>query len=149
MNQMHRKFQRLLAMGPRIRLSLRRGGLKSSIRRATVKIASRLGWDIANSYLDWVEDHTPSASALAAQRRWARTAPDLPGFTLVLRSDAEIQTNLSRTLRSLRRQTYCHWSTVLLRAEADASAVTLLQIGSDCDFVGIMRGRHSLARSAV
>ena len=43
------------------------------MRRATVKIAGRLGWDIANSYLDWVEDHTPSASALAAQRRWART----------------------------------------------------------------------------
>jgi hypothetical protein len=48
-----------------------------------VKIAGRLGWDIANPYLDWVEDHTPSASALAAQRRWARTTPDLCKFTLV------------------------------------------------------------------
>ena len=69
------------------------------MRRATVKIAGGLGWDIANPYLDWVEDHTPSASALAAQRRWARTTPDLPRFTLVLRSDAKMRTNLSRTLR--------------------------------------------------
>ena len=78
------------------------------------------------------------------------TTPDLPRFTLVLRPDAKMRTNLSRTLRTLRRQTYCHWSTVVLRAEADASAVTLSQIGSDCDYVGIMlRGRHSLARSVV
>ena len=89
--------------------------------------------------------YTPSASALAAQRRIAPTTPDLPRFTLVLRSDAEMRTNLSRTLRSLRRQTYCHWSTVVLRAEADASAVTLTQIGSESDFVGIMR-RATLSR---
>ena len=149
MNQLHRKLQRLLALGPRIRLSLRRRGLKSFMRRATVKIAGRLGWDIANPYLDWVEDHTPSASALAAQRRWARTTPDLPRFTLVLRSDAEMRTNLSRTLRTLRRQTYCHWSTVVLRAEADASAVTLSQIGSECDFVGIMRAGDTLSPEAL
>ena len=114
-----------------------------------MKIADRLGWDIANSYLDWVEDHTPSASALAAQRRSARTAPDLPRFTLVVRSDAEMQTNLSRTLRSLRRQTYCHWSTVVLRAEADASGVTLSKIDSDCDFVGIMRAGDTLSPEAL
>ena len=71
--------------------------------------------------------------------------PDLPRFTLVLRPDAEMRTNLSRTLRTLRRQTYCHWSTVVLRAKADASAVTLSQIGSNCDFVGIMR-RATLSR---
>ena len=112
MKQLHKKLQRLLALGPRIRSSLRRRGLKSFMRRATVKIAGRLGRDIANPYLDWVEDHTPSASALAAQRRYAHTTPDLPRFTLVLRSDAEMRTNPSRTLRSLRRQTYCHWSTV-------------------------------------
>ncbi len=114
-----------------------------------MKIAGRLGWDIANSYLDWVEDHTPSASALAAQRRWARTTPDLPRFTLVLRSDAEMRTNLSRTLRTLRRQTYRYWSTVVLRAEADASAVTLSQIGSDCDYVGIMRAGDTLSPEAL
>jgi len=119
------------------------------MRRATVKIAGRLGWDIANPYLDWVEDHTPSASALAAQRRWARTTPDLPRFTLVLRSDAEMRTNLLHTLRTLRRQTYCHWSTVVLRAEADASAVTLSQIGSECDFVGIMRAGDTLSPEAL
>jgi len=114
-----------------------------------VKIAGRLGWDIANPYLDWVVDHTPSASALAAQRRWARTTPDLPRFTLVLRTDAKMRTNLSRTLRSLRRQTYRHWSTVVLRAEADASAVTLSQIASDCDFVGIMRAGDTLSPEAL
>ena len=101
MTQLHKKLQRLLALGPRIRLYLRRRGLKSFMRRATVKIARRLGRDIANHYLDWVEDHTPSASALAAQRRWARTAPDLPRFTLVLRPDAKMRTNLSRTLAHL------------------------------------------------
>jgi len=116
MNPLHRKLQRLFALGPRIRLSLRRRGLKSFMRHVTVKIAGRLGWDIDNRYLDSVEYHTASASALAAQRRWARTAPELPRFALVLRSGAEMGTNLSRTLRSLRRQTYCHWSTVVLSA---------------------------------
>jgi hypothetical protein len=149
MRQLHRKLQRLLALGPRIRLSLRRRGLKSFMRRATVKIAGRLGWDIANPYLDWVEDHTPSASALAAQRRWERATPDLPRFTLVLRTEAKTRTNLSRTLRSLRHQTYCHWSTVVLRAEADASAVTLSQIGSDCDYVGNMRAGDTLSPEAL
>jgi GT2 family glycosyltransferase len=119
------------------------------MRRATVKIAGRLGWDIANPYLDWVRDQIPSASALAAQRRWARTTPDLPRFTLILRPDAKMRTNLSRTLRSLRRQTYCHWSTVVLRAEADVSAVTLSQIGSECDFVGIMRVGDTLSPEAL
>jgi len=149
MKQLHWKLHRLLALGPRIRLSLRRRGLKSFMRRATVKIAGRLGWDIADSYLDWVEDHTLSASSLAAQRLWARTAPDLPRFTLVLRTDGKMRTNLSRTLRALRRQTYCHWSTVVLKTEADASPVTLTQIGSDCDFVGILRAGDTLSPEAL
>ena len=155
MNRIHRKLQRLLALGPRIRLDLRRRGLKSFIRRATVKIAGRLGGHIPKAYLDWIEyqewvgNHTPSTSALAAQRRWARTTPDLPVFTLVLRTDPEVGTNLSRTLRSLRRQTYSRWSTVLLSAKADASAVTLSQLGSDCDFVGIMRAGDTLSPEAL
>ena len=149
MNKVHRKLERLLALGPRIRLSLRRRGLKSFMRHVIVKIAGRLGWDIANPYLDSVEYHTASASALAAQRRWARTAPELPRFALVLRSDAEMATNLSRTLRSLRRQTYCHWSTVVLRAEAVASTVTLWQISPECDFVAIMRAGDTLSPEAL
>jgi hypothetical protein len=83
MRQLHWNLHRLLALGSRIRLSLCRRGLKSFLRRATVKIAGRLGRDIVNSYLDWVEVHTPSASALAAQHRWAGTTPDLCKLTLV------------------------------------------------------------------
>jgi GT2 family glycosyltransferase len=149
MHSIREKLNRVLTLAPRIRYHFQHKGLTSVIRRVTGRIAHWLGWDIDFSYLDWVADHTTPASALAAQRRWARTTPYVPRFTLVISSSTKIGSNLSRTLRGLRRQTYYHWSTVVLKVEADASAVTRSQVGSESDFVGIMRAGDTLSPEAL
>ena len=119
------------------------------MRRATVKIAGRLGWDIANP--TWIGSRItlprlPLLLPSAVGRAPRRTFPGSPWSSVPMQRCGRI----SRVLcRSLRRQTYCHWSTVVLRAEADASAVTLSQIGSECDFVGILRAGDTLSPEAL
>ena len=86
---------------------------------------------------------------LAAQRRWARTGAGLPSFTLIFRTTVDFQRNLARSLKSLRRQTYPHWSMDLLEdgTQAVASASSANERGSD--FVGFMRAGDTLCPEAL
>ena len=63
---------------------------------------------------------------LAAQRRWARTEAGLPSFTLMIRTAVDSQRNLARSLKSLRRQTYPHWSIVLLEDGTQARGLGII-----------------------
>ena len=73
-----------------------------------------------------------------------------PRFTLVLRPDAKMRTNLSRTLRHLAASNVLSLvHRAFNGAEADASAATLSQIGSECDFVGFMRAGDTLSPEAL
>jgi len=94
-----------------------------------------LGWSSADlgreldrsyAYQDWVEDHPTWALDLAAQRRWARTEAGLPSFTLMIRTAVDSQRNLARSLKSLRRQTYPHWSIVLLEDGTQARGLGII-----------------------
>ena len=67
---------------------LRRKGFRSLARRVSIRIARQFGWDI--SYQAWVWSHSPSRSELSAQRRWARTTPGLPHFTLMIRPTGKL-----------------------------------------------------------
>lgn len=144
MTQMHKSLQRLLTLGPRIRSSLRRRDLRALVRRAGVKIARRLGRDLSDAYMDWVEDQAPSAAALAAQRRWSRTASGAPRFALLILGDGVGRAKLRRTMRSLRRQTYGHWTAAVLGPGGAAAA-----IGAGDDFMGFLRAGDTLSPEAL
>jgi GT2 family glycosyltransferase len=159
MTEYQTTYRRMIAQAVRIRSALRRRGLSYLAHQAWAKVGQRLGWgstdanrglDIHHSYQDWVADHPPWALDLAAQRRWARTTTGLPAFSLLILPGVDSRKNLSRTLRSLRRQTYPYWSTVILEDEAHTPQ-TVSQSVEDrgCDFVGIMRAGDTLSPEAL
>src|SRR4051812_9171486 len=149
MSESQSTYQRMLTSGARIHSALRRRGLRAMGRRAWVRIARCLGRDIADPYRDWIEDHAPSRSDLAVQRRWSRTAPGLPNFLLIIRPHGERRTYLSHTLRSLRRQTYPHWSTLILAEDPAPSSIALPLGGPAYDYVGIIAVGDTLSPEAL
>src|SRR4051794_33272273 len=137
MTEVQTTRRRMIAHAVRIRSALRRRGFLYLAREACAKIGRRLGWALTNpaggldnhySYQDWVLDHPAWALDLAAQRRWARTTRGLPVFTLVIRPAADSRANLSRTLKSLRHQTYPYWSTVIPNDDAHTPAMGLSSV---------------------
>ncbi len=149
MIQYRTKLHRLLSLAPRIRLSLQRRGLRALARRSTVKIAHRLGWEIADPYQDWVEDTLPEARALTAQRHWSNTTRGLLSLTLIIRSASGSRAKLARTLRTLRQQTYGHWSTVVL-ADGDSEQELSQQLSeSGADFLGVLEAGDTLSPEAL
>ncbi len=158
MSEFHTTYRSMVALALLIRSALRCKGLRYLARRAWSKIGLKLGWSNAGlgrelgrtyTYQDWVKDHPTWALDLAAQRRWARTGAGLPSFTLMIRTAVDSQRNLARSLKSLRRQTYPHWSMVLLEdgTQAAASASSASERGSD--FVGFMRAGDTLSPEAL
>ena len=150
MNQLHRKFQRLLALGPRIRLSLRRGGLKSfnAASHREDRRSARLGHRQPVPGLGRGSYSLGFRSCCPAPLGAHHAGPSQVHLGPPFRCK-DANESLAYSAATLRRQTYCHWSTVVLRAEADASAVTLSQIGSECDYVGIMRAGDTLSPEAL
>jgi GT2 family glycosyltransferase len=151
--------RRMIAQVVRIRSALRRRGFLYLAQQAWARIGRRLGWALTDPareldnhywYQDWVLDHPAWALDLAAQRRWARTTKGLPVFSLLIRPTVGSPMNLSRTLRSLRRQTYPHWSTVILKDDVQTPAIASSLVSAErCEYVGIMRSGDTLSAEAL
>ncbi len=147
-------------------------GWRAFLRRGTVKVARRMGRDWHDAYQDWVEDTAPSSVELAAQRRWSASDKDRPLITLVVRAEGRPSQDLSRTIHSIRRQTYPHWRLIVVGAvdrppltvdhrkrrfvivgaapSADIrSRLAEALRGSHGDYVGIMRAGDTLSPEAL
>ena len=91
--------------------------------------SSQVGWVGTSPTRTWIGSRIvlPQLPLLLPSAVGCGTTPEHPKFTLLLRTDSKTRTNLSRTLSSLRRQTYDHWSSVVFRAQADASAASFFR----------------------
>ena len=128
--------------------AIKNRGVRVATRRAWVRLARRFGHDLSDPYLDWIEDHTPRRTELAAQRRWpfGRTN-DLPRIGLMIRMEGRSSKELRRTLRSLRSQTYSHWTHWILTTTSNAAGKFMN--GLACDYLGIMEAGDCLSPEAL
>ncbi len=159
MTEIQTTRRRMIAQAVRIRSALRRRGFLYLARLAWAKLGYRLGWGITDpdrqldtnySYHDWAQDHPKWALDQASQRRWARTTKLRPEFILLIRPSVDSRMSLSRTIWSLRRQTYPYWSTMILKDDAHTPATASSSVsGPGCNFVGIMRAGDTLSPEAL
>ena len=124
----------------------RRGGLAETLHRGWKKVRHRLGWVPSDAYQNWIEENRPRFDDLARQRRWAKNTEGLPRILLLITTAGCSQEDITRTERSLRRQTYPLWSPIHVES---LCSVESLQRASDDSRVRLRGGdegwRHALA----
>src|SRR5271166_2705939 len=127
----------------------RRSGPAEMLHRGWKRVRRRLGWVSSDDYQTWIEENRPRFYDLARQRRWARNTEGLPRILLLITTAGCSQEDITRTERSLRRQTYPLWTPIHVES---LSCVESLQRASDdsrCAYAGVMRAGDTLSPEAL
>ncbi len=127
----------------------RRNGLAETLHRGWKKVRRRLGWVSADAYQNWIEENSPGFAALARQRRWARSHEGLPRILLLITTASCSQEDITRTERSLRRQTYVLWSSIHVASLGSVESLQETCDDSRCAYAGVMRAGDTLSPDAL
>jgi len=127
----------------------RRSSLAETLHRGWKKVRHRLGWVSSDDYQNWIAENRPRFDALARQRRWAKNTEGLPRILLLITTAGCSQEDITRTERSLRRQTYPLWTPIQVESLSSVESLQRASSDSRCAYAGVMRAGDTLSPDAL
>ena len=127
----------------------RRRGLAEALHGGWRKVQRRLGWVPSYDYQNWIEENRPRFNDLARQRRWAKNTEGLPRILLLITTAGCSQEDITRTERSLRRQTYPLWTPIQVESLSSVESLQRASSDSRCAYAGVMRAGDTLSPDAL
>ena len=127
----------------------RRRGLAEALHGGWKKVRRRLGWVSSDDYQNWIAENRPRFDDLARQRRWAKNTEGLPRILLLITTAGCSQEDITRTERSLRRQTYPLWTPIHVESLSSVESLQRASGDSRCAYAGVMRAGDTLSPDAL